>query len=110
MPSIFLLRHLELLWAPRMLVESIGWKHLLGVALILVAIAIVIARRDQFHPRMMVAIGLMMVGSMLLFLDSIFQFGLGFVDLELVAIVAWMAATGLALTLLGQDDGGQTDI
>lgn len=93
-----------------MIVEPIGWKHLLGVALILVTIAIVIARRDQFHPRMMVAIGLMMLGSTLLFLDSIFQLGLGFVDLELAAIAAWMAATGLALTLLGQDGGEQTDI
>ena len=95
--------------ASRMVIESIGWKHLLGAVLILVSVAIVIARRDQFTPGKIIAIGLMILGSVFLFLSTVFRFHLGFVDLELAAIIVWVASLGVALMLLGQDGNVETD-
>ena len=88
-------------------IESIGWKHLLGVALIVTTIAIVVVRRDQIHSRMIIAIVLMSLGSVLTGASSILHLGLGFVDLELAALVSWTAALVLALVTLRHRDGNE---
>jgi hypothetical protein len=81
-------------------IEPIGWKHVLGFVLILATIGIVILRRDQIHSYMIVAIALMTLGSVLTGVSSVFQFGFGFVDLELAALVLWGAALLLAMVVL----------
>jgi drug/metabolite transporter (DMT)-like permease len=80
-------------------IEPIGWKHLLGFALIVATIIIVVLRRDQIHSRLIIAIALMTLGSVLTGISSVFQFGFGFVDLELAALVSWGAASLLAMVV-----------
>ena len=91
-------------------VEPLGWKHLLGAALILATIGIIIARRDQFTPGKIAVIGLMTLGSVLLFLSTVFQFHLGFVDLELAAIIVWVASLGAGLILLRREENVDSDV
>jgi drug/metabolite transporter (DMT)-like permease len=81
-------------------IEPIGWKHLLGFALIAATILIVVSRREQIHSHMIIAIALMTLGSVLTGVSSVFQFGFGFADLELAALVSWGAALLLAMVVL----------
>ena len=91
-------------------IEPLGWKHLLGGALIVATIIIIVLRRDQIHSRMIVAIALMTLGSVLTGASSILHLGLGFVDLELAALVSWAAAFVLAMVTLRHRDGNENTL
>jgi hypothetical protein len=92
-----------------MLVEAIGLKQLLTGTLIAVTIALVAIRRRQYQRRMIIAISLFSLGTTLMLASTIFRPDLAFVDLELAALIAWIASTGYFLSMLVRDRGTNTD-
>ncbi|EMA56292.1 hypothetical protein [Halococcus thailandensis] len=83
-----------------MIVEPLGWKHLLQAVLIAATIVIIVWYREKMHPWFIVAMGLMMFGSALstvfttLHPDPVLTWWL-----EMVPLVLYLAAVVIAISL-----------
>jgi hypothetical protein len=85
-------------------------EELLTGTLIAVTITLVTIRRRQYQGRMVVAVSLFSLGTTLMLVSTIPRLDLSFVDLELAALIAWIASTGYLLLMLVRDRGTRTDL